>query len=71
MSEAIKHYPCKVQFVKYMMRGTLEGMRITETMGFVSWHDACSWAAAATENVSCDFVVLEMTNLETGAVENF
>lgn len=71
MSVAIQHYPVKVEFVKYMTRGILEGLKFTETLGFVAWDDACSWAAAATESPLCDFVVLEMINLETGETENF
>ena len=44
---------------------------MVEQMGFLSWDDACDWAGAATMNLQCDYVVLEMTNLQTGEKENF
>jgi hypothetical protein len=57
--------------IKYMLGGLLEGMHINDSMGFLSWEDACDWAAKCTMNVSCDFVVLEMRDSQTGEVEKF
>ena len=64
-------YPCKVKFQKYFLSGLLEGLTITERMGFVSWDDACRWAGEVTLNPSCNFVVLEMTDMATGETERF
>ena len=71
MSTVTDLYPCRVEFTKYFLSGTLEGMTITERMGFVSWDDACKWAGGATMNVACPYVVLEMTDLQTGVTEKF
>ena len=64
-------YPCQVEFEKYFLKGFLEGMTITEKMGFLSWGDACNWAGKCTMNLSCDFVILEMRNLATAEIEKF
>lgn len=71
MGLAVSNYPCQVEFTKYFLKGLLEGQYVDEKMGFLSWDDACDWAGAATMNLQCDYVVLEMTNLETGEKENF
>lgn len=52
--------PFKVTFNKYVLSGIAEGLTIKETMKFVDWDDACSWAAAVTESLSVNFVILEM-----------
>ena len=62
---------CKVQFKKYVLSGIAEGLTITETMKFVNWNDACDWAGKVTMSVKVPYVILEMTNLETGEMENF
>jgi len=64
-------YPCQVEFDRYFLKGTLEGLKHTDKMGFMSWDDACTWAGLVTQNVNVDYVVLEMRDLNTGAVENF
>jgi len=69
--ESIAFYPCKVKFEKYFVSGLLEGMTITERMGFVSWDDACDWAGRATMNPDCEFIITEMTNMKTGEKERF
>jgi|TARA_B100000497_G_scaffold123433_1_gene156110 hypothetical protein len=62
---------CKVEFQKYVLSGIAEGLTITEKMKFVDWGDACDWAGKVTMSLKTPFVILEMTNLETGEVENF
>lgn len=62
---------CKVEFQKYILDGIAEGLTITETMKFVDWTDACDWASKVTTSLKVPFVIVEMTNLETGEVENF
>ena len=52
--------PFKVTFNKYVLSGMAEGLTIKETMKFVDWDDACSWAAAVTESFSVNFVILDM-----------
>ena len=64
-------YPCPVTMTKYFVSGLLEGMTVEDSMGHVSWDSACQWAAKATENPSCDYVILEMTNVKTGEKEKF
>ena len=64
-------YPCNVEFDSYFLKGNLEGLTVTQKMGFMNWDDACSWAATVTESVSVDYVVLEMRDLKTGNKENF
>ena len=60
-----------VTMIKYHLSGTLMGTRTKEIMSFVDWSVACNWAARATMNPDCSFVVLEMKNSETGEVEKF
>jgi hypothetical protein len=62
---------CKVEFQKCILSGVAEGLTITETMKFVDWNDACSWAGKVTESLKIPFVILELKNLETGEVQNF
>lgn len=67
----MQHYPTQVELVKYHTKGTLKGMQTTEKMGFVSWGDACDWAGGVTLAKSVPYVVTEIRDLNTGAVENF
>ena len=67
----MQHYPTQVEITKYHLKGTLEGMQTTEKMGFVNWDDACKWAGGVTMNLKCPYVVLEMRDINTGAVQNF
>ena len=60
----------QVEFDKYVLEGIAEGLTITEKMHFVSWDDACKWAATVTESLKVPFVILEMRGQE-GQVENF
>tara|TARA_Y100000389_G_C17456132_1_gene518299 strand:+ start:2867 stop:3106 length:240 start_codon:yes stop_codon:yes gene_type:complete len=60
----------QVEFDKYVLSGIAEGLTITEKMNFVSWDDACNWAATVTESLKVPFVILEMRGQE-GQVENF
>lgn len=60
----------QVEFDKYVLEGIAEGLTITEKMNFVSWDDACKWAATVTESLKVPFVILEMRGQE-GQVENF
>jgi hypothetical protein len=62
---------CTVELVKYHLKGSLEGIETVETMMFVSWDRACKWAAGVTEKVSVPYVVMKMTDLESGQVEKF
>ena len=61
----------EVEFDKYILSGINEGLTITEIMHFVDWDDACSWAASVTTAVGVPYVILEMTNLQTGEKEQF
>lgn len=61
----------QVSMIKYHLSGLLEGYQTTEKMRFTDWHSACEWAAEVTQNVNTRYVVLEMTNLETGEKEQF
>lgn len=61
----------EVTFKKYVLEGIASGLTITETMRFSDWEDACDWASKVTMSPKVPFVILEMTNTETGAVENF
>jgi len=67
----VSAYPCQVEFDRYFLSGTLEGLTHTDKMGFMSWDDACTWAGLVTQNVNVDYVVLEMRDLKTGNKENF
>jgi hypothetical protein len=49
----------------------LEGSETQETMGFMTWNDACTWAGEVTMSTKCSYVVLELVNLVTGEKENF
>lgn len=71
MTNVVKNYPCPVTMKKYFLSGMLEGLTVDDSMGFVSWNDACDWAAKVTENTKCPYVVLEMKNVMTGEIENF
>lgn len=61
----------QVSMTKYHLAGLLEGRKTTETMRFTDWDRACDWAAKVTMNTQTSYVVLEMTNLETGEKEKF
>lgn len=63
-------YPVTVEFDKYLTGGILEGLDITETMGFMSWEDACKWAGTCTESLKVDFVITEMRG-PNGEVQRF
>ena len=67
----LNYNPCQVQITKYHLSGSLEGMTTTEKMSFTDWERACEWAAGVTENVKCCYVVLDMTDLDTGNKEYF
>jgi len=69
--ESVSFYPCNVEFQKYFLSGTLEGLTITEKMGFVSWEDACDWASKVTMSSKVPYVILEMTDMITGEKERF
>jgi hypothetical protein len=64
-------YHTHVEITKYHLKGNLEGSKTTETMDFVNWEYACRWASAVTMSLECPYVVLEMRDINTGAVENF
>lgn len=68
---SVANYPCQVEFDKYLLSGILEGITVTEKMGFMSWDDACDWAGTVTMSLKTNFVILEMRNLLTGQKENF
>jgi hypothetical protein len=61
----------QVEITKYHLNGNLEGMNTTEKMGFVNWENACKWAGGVTMSVECPYVVLELRDINTSAVENF
>lgn len=61
----------KVDMTKYHVSGIAEGLETNESMNFVDWEDACDWAARATENPSCPYVVVELRNPVTGKKEEF
>ena len=63
--------PTQVEITKYHLNGNLEGMNTTEKMGFVNWENACKWAGGVTMSVECPYVVLELRDINTSAVENF
>ena len=67
----MNQYPTQVEFDKYGLSGVINGMTITEKMGFMSWEDACEWAGKVTMSTDTNYVILEMRNLKTGEVENF
>jgi len=67
----MQHYSTQVEITKYHLKGTFEGMKTTEKMGFVNWNDACTWAGLVTQHFDVPYVVLEMRDINTGAVENF
>jgi hypothetical protein len=60
-----------VTMKKYFVGGLLEGMTVEDKMSFISWNAACRWAGLVTQNNKVDYVVLEMTNVETGQVCKF
>lgn len=62
---------CNVTMKKYFLSGMFEGMTIVDKMRHLSWDAACDWAGAVTMNPACEYVVLEMTNDNTGEVERF
>ena len=64
-------YPVKTAMTKYLLSGLLEGSRTQETMGFMTWDDACAWASEVTMSTKCSYVVLELENLATGEKEHF
>ena len=64
-------YPCKVEIIKYYLKGNLEGQKTADKTGFTSWSEAIDWCGRATMDVNCNYVVLELRNLETNEVENF
>lgn len=68
---AIDRYPCRVEFDRYFVEGNLQGITHTDRMGFMSWDDACRWAAEVTESCFVDYVIVSMTNLETGEQVGF
>jgi len=67
----VSAYPCQTEMVKYHLNGMKEGMHTVERMGFITWHDACTWANSVTESSNVEYVVLEMRNLSTGELEKF
>lgn len=67
----MSHYPTQVEFDRYFLSGPLEGITQTQKMNFMSWDDACKWAGSVTLNPEVAYVVLKMTNLNTGDVERF
>jgi hypothetical protein len=71
MTPVMKNYPCPVNMKKYFLEGMLEGLTVDESMGFVSWDDACDWAGKVTMSGKVPYVILEMTNVKTGEKENF
>ena len=68
---AVLSYPCPVTMKKYFLEGMLEGLTVDDSMGFISWDDACDWAGKVTMSVKVPYVILEMTNMKTGEKENF
>ena len=60
-------YKCNVEFSRYFVEGTLEGI-LTENnkMGFLDWDDAKDWVRAVNHSKNVPYVVVYMTNLETG-----
>lgn len=64
-------YETQTEITKYFLSGLLEGLTITENMPFLNWADACDWAGRCTLSSSCNFVVLNMKNLNTGQEEQF
>ncbi len=64
-------YPVKTYITKYHLGGSLEGTQTKETMGFMSWEEACNWAGSVTMKVDVPYVILEMVNVLTGEKENF
>lgn len=67
----MKTYPCQTEIQKYHLKGNLEGMTTTETMGFMSWRDACAWAGSVTESTRVPYVVTRLVNLNTKEIETF
>lgn len=65
------NYAAHVEITKYHLNGYFEGTKTTEKMHFVNWDDACKWAGGVTLSVKCPYVVLEMRDVNTGAVANF
>lgn len=63
----VDKYPCRVEFVRYFVEGNLKGITHTDRMGFMSWPDACAWAAEVTESCFVDYVIVSMVDLDTGA----
>jgi len=67
----MKTYPCQTEIEKYHLKGTFEGMTTTEEMGFMTWQDACVWAASVTESTRVPYVVTRLVDLNTKEVEHF
>ena len=65
------NYPVTVDMTKYHLKGTLEGMKTNERMGFMTWADAGACAGEVTMSVRVPYVILEMTNEKTGQTEVF
>lgn len=67
----VSAYPCVVEFDRYFLDGMLAGLTHTDTMGFMSWDDACEWAGSVTLNHDVNYVVLHMREPATGKTERF
>jgi len=64
-------HPVQVFFKRLFVQGNLRGLVHEDYMGFMSWDDACHWAASVTESRNVDYIITEMTNTGTGERETF
>lgn len=71
MGQELSMYPCQVAFKRLFVQGNLRGIVHDDYMGFMSWDDACEWAAKVTESRSVNYIVTEMTDIGTGKKETF
>lgn len=58
----------RYSFVKYMEKGLLRGLQITESMPFVNDEDAMQWMDGVNRNPLCDYRVKTMVNVISGRV---
>ena len=61
----------KVELLKFHTQGLLRGEQTTETMSFVDWETAVSWAEGINHKDAVPYGVETIRNLETDEVEVF
>jgi len=55
----------------FWLKGSFAGQTVREELSFDTWDEACDWCGMKTMDVKTPFVVLTVTNPETGETEKF